>query len=89
MTELSHPEAHLIVVVVVLVVVDECMLICCVVLFWQSYLIRSKSKKHGESREASPIKSLFSPGGTERRVEEGGEEDVRHLTKELLDLKSR
>ncbi|CBJ48903.1 hypothetical protein Esi_0057_0075 [Ectocarpus siliculosus] len=54
-----------------------------------SYLIRSKSKKHGESREASPIKSLFSPGGTERKVEEGGEEDVRHLTKELLDLKSR
>ncbi|CAB1097751.1 unnamed protein product [Ectocarpus sp. CCAP 1310/34] len=55
----------------------------------KSYLIRSKSKKHGESREASPIKSLFSPGGTERRVEEGGEEDVRHLTQELLDLKSR
>lgn len=60
-----------------------------VVLFRQSYLIRSKSKKHGESRDASPIKSLFSPGGTERRVEEGGEEDVRHLTKELLDLKTR
>ncbi|CAN0152314.1 unnamed protein product, partial [Ectocarpus fasciculatus] len=43
----------------------------------------------GESRDASPIKSLFSPGGTERRVEEGGEEDVRHLTQELLALKTR
>lgn len=35
------------------------------------------------------MKTLFSPGGTAKKVEEGGEEDVRHLTKELLDLKTR
>ncbi len=56
----------------------------------QSYLIRSKSKRHGKpGRGPSPIKTLFSPGGTARKVEDGGEDDVRHLTKELLDLKTR
>ncbi|CAM9680452.1 unnamed protein product, partial [Hapterophycus canaliculatus] len=60
----------------------------------KSYLIRSKSKRKVGSGEehaaaATPMKSVFSPKGTERKVEDGGEDDLRHLTKELLDLKTR
>ena len=54
----------------------------------QSYLIRSRSKKHEEG-SPSPVKTLRSPGGTRTVVEEGDEDDVKDATKELLDLKTR
>ncbi|CAN0328315.1 unnamed protein product, partial [Laminaria digitata] len=54
----------------------------------KSYLIRSRSKKHEEG-SPSPVKTLRSPGGTRKVVEEGDEDDVKDATKELLDLKSR
>lgn len=54
----------------------------------QSYLIRSRSKRHEEG-SPSPVKTLYSPGGTGRLVEEGDEDDVRDATRELLELKSR
>ncbi|CAM9911382.1 unnamed protein product [Scytosiphon promiscuus] len=59
----------------------------------KSYLIRSKSKRKSgtgaDQASATPMKSVFSPKGTERKVLDGGEDDLRHLTKELLDLKTR